>query len=43
MYNPILNLWQWLLTNNNTRIDIDPSILTQFGISASSKNLSKKF
>lgn len=30
-----MNRWQWLLSNNNTRIDIDPSILTQFGISSS--------
>ncbi|CAF3582391.1 unnamed protein product [Rotaria sordida] len=32
IFNSILNRWQWLLSNNNTRIDIDSSILTQFGI-----------
>ena len=35
IFNIVLNRWQWLLTNNNTRIDIDPSIINQFGISAS--------
>ncbi|CAF1547561.1 unnamed protein product, partial [Adineta steineri] len=34
IYNPSVNRWQWLLATNNTRIDIDPSILTQFGITA---------
>lgn len=34
IYNPTLNRWQWLLTNNNSRIDIDSTILNQFGISA---------
>ncbi|CAF3387595.1 unnamed protein product [Rotaria sp. Silwood1] len=33
IFNPILNRWQWLFSNNNTRIDIDSSILTYFGIS----------
>ena len=35
IFNVALNRWQWLLTNNNSRIDIDPSIINQFGISAS--------
>ncbi|CAF1204774.1 unnamed protein product [Adineta ricciae] len=35
IFNPTLNRWQWLLANNNTRIDIDSSILTQFGITSS--------
>ncbi len=37
IYNPSLNEWQWLLANNNTRIDIDSSVLTQYQISSSSK------
>jgi hypothetical protein len=40
IYNPSLNEWQWLLANNNTRIDIDLSILTQYQISSSSKKRS---
>ncbi|UJR35334.1 hypothetical protein I4U23_028095, partial [Adineta vaga] len=35
IYSTTLNRWQWLLSNNNTRIDIDSSILTQFGITSS--------
>ncbi|CAF2104402.1 unnamed protein product [Rotaria magnacalcarata] len=34
IFNSILNRWQWLLAHNNTRIDIDSSILTYYGISS---------
>jgi hypothetical protein len=34
IFNPTFNRWQWLLSNNNTRIDIESSIISQFNINA---------
>lgn len=30
LFNPTTNRWQWLLATNNTRVDIDQSIVNQF-------------
>jgi len=43
IYNPTLTRWQWLLANNNSRLDIDSSILTQYEISSSGKKKRKEF
>ncbi|CAF1483960.1 unnamed protein product, partial [Didymodactylos carnosus] len=32
LFDSTLNRWQWLLSDNNTRIDIDPTLLAQFNI-----------
>ncbi|CAF4335796.1 unnamed protein product, partial [Rotaria sordida] len=43
IYNSILNRWQWLLTNNNTRIDINPSIIKQYKINSLNQSLYVSF
>ncbi len=43
IYDSISNQWQWLLSNNNTRINIDPLIVTQFQINSSGQSLYVSF
>ncbi|CAF2376052.1 unnamed protein product [Rotaria sp. Silwood2] len=43
IYNFKSNRWQWLLTNNNTQIDINPSIIKQFEINSLNQSLYVSF
>ncbi|CAF3578872.1 unnamed protein product [Adineta steineri] len=43
IYSSKIHRWQWLLTNNNTEIDIDSSITKQFGIDSNNPSLYVSF
>ncbi len=43
IYNPKSHRWQWLLSNSNTHIDINPSIITQYGIHSVGQSLYVSF
>lgn len=43
IYDTQSNEWQWILSNNNTRMNIDSSIKTQFNIDSTGQSLYVSF